>query len=452
MHANTRRFLLPIALLLFIFLIAACASKNTNQSEQNNDTNTNKTATEQKETKKDPVELKLAVSGMTEEGFAERFKDPVEEKFDHISLTHIDAHPGNAEQLDEMIAKKNIPDLWITSTGSSTGVFNKGLAYDLRELFHLTDFDINRIEGNIMAELIARSNEFLGPEHETVGAFPLKRGLSAMYYNKDIFDLFGVPYLEDDMTWDEVAELAARFSQEKDGVQYHGVNVHFHSAFTQLGVDHQDENGNPQFDTEPAFRKMVDLMEELFYIPGNYPETPNDMNNVFFEGKAAMHVTYDTTKKYAEAPFEWDIVTYPTWEHLPGISPTSNSEVIGMTNTSEHPEDAFLVLDFLLSDEYQTEFSKKGHASPLVNEEIHKVFGEEEPAYDGVNIESLFKNTPQKKPDNRFKIEHSLEAAGKPWHGRVSDDFYQSGLNSPEFIRVLQEEGEITLKELEGKN
>lgn len=434
LFSKSKPFLLSLIALVLFVIVVACTNQTNRSADQN-----------------EIVELKFAYSG-SEEIFNERFKDPVENHFDHIILKHIEAHPGNSEQLDEMIAAKNTPDLWITSTGSSTAMFQKQLAYDLTESFELVDFDISRLEENIVDELRSRSNEFLGPDSNILGALPLKRGLSALYYNKDIFNSFGIEPPTDNMTWDEVADLASEVTREVDGNQYYGLHVHFHSAYTQHGVDHQDEDGNPHFDKEPAFRMTLDLMDKLFNIPGNYPERPNDLNNAFLEGFLAMHATYDSTLSYVEAPFDWDIVTYPSWEHMPGIGPTSNSDVIGITNTSEHIEEAFRVIDFFLSDEYQTEFSKKGHASPLVNEEVHKVFGEEEPAYQGIHVQSLFDITPQKRSANRFMLEHSLEAAGEPWHGRVSDDFYESDMTPPEFIRFLQERGEIVLKELEGRN
>lgn len=429
-----KRYMLGCCVLFSLLISVGCA-ENTNHSEE-----------------KETIELTMAWSG-TEAAFIERFKEPVEKQFEHIVLTQIEAHPGNMEQLEEMIASNHIPDLWVTgSPGSTTAMFQKDLAYDLSEMFETVGFDLSRIEPNIVDELRSRSNEFLGADSNILGALPLKRGLSALYYNKDIFDLFGVEYPKDHMTWDEVADLAAKVTQEKDGIQYHGLHVHFHSAYTQHGVDHQNENGDPQFDKEPAFRKTLDLMDKLFHIPENYPERPSDLNDAFMEGVLAMHATYDSTLTYTEAPFEWDIVTYPSWDNMPGIGPTSSGEVIGITNTSEWIEEAFSVIDFLLSDEYQTKFSIGGNASPLVNEEIHAVFGEGAPAYQDIHIESLFDSTPQKRSANRFQVKHSLEAAGEPWHGRVSDDFYESGLTPPEFVRWLQERGEIVLKELEGQN
>src|SRR5699024_9594848 len=202
----------------------------------------------------------------------------------------MEVHVGSSDQLDEIIAEDNIPDIWITpSTGSTTSMFKKELAYDLSELFEDVDFDLSRLEENIVDEIRTRSNEFLDADSNIIGGLPLKRGISALFYNKDIFDLFGVEYPEDHMTWNEAVELASQVTQERDGEQYHGLHVHFHSAFTQHGIDHQDENGNPQFDKEPGFRLTLDLMEELFNIQGNYPERPSDLNGAFMEGNLAMY-------------------------------------------------------------------------------------------------------------------------------------------------------------------
>src|SRR5699024_2659067 len=97
------------------------------------------------------VELKFAFSGSeSEEDFNERFKERVEDHFDNIKLNHMEVHVGSSDQLDEIIAEDNIPDIWITpSTGSTTSMFKKELAYDLSELFEDVDFDLSRLEGKI---------------------------------------------------------------------------------------------------------------------------------------------------------------------------------------------------------------------------------------------------------------------------------------------------------------
>src|SRR5699024_8611103 len=108
-----------VSLLILLLLVVGVACKDTTKDSNG-------------QSEKEIVQLEFAFSGANET-FNERFKEPVEKHFDHILLKHIEQHPGNSEQLEEMIASKNIPDLWITSTGSSTGMFQRELAQDLQE-------------------------------------------------------------------------------------------------------------------------------------------------------------------------------------------------------------------------------------------------------------------------------------------------------------------------------
>src|SRR5690625_7192995 len=88
----------------------------------------------------------------------------------------MEVHVGSRDQLDEIIAEDNIPDIWITpSTGSTTSMFKKELAYDLSELFEDVDFDLSRLEENIVDEIRTRSNEFLDADSNIIGGLPLKR-------------------------------------------------------------------------------------------------------------------------------------------------------------------------------------------------------------------------------------------------------------------------------------
>jgi multiple sugar transport system substrate-binding protein len=53
-------------------------------------------------------------------------------------------------------------------------------------------------------------------------ALPISILTQVMYYNKGIFDKFGVPYPKDGMTWDKTLELAKKLDREEQGQQYFG--------------------------------------------------------------------------------------------------------------------------------------------------------------------------------------------------------------------------------------
>src|SRR5690625_7699374 len=75
------------------------------------------------------------------------------------------------------------------------------LLLDLNPLIEQFNFDVNRLEPGVMKYLGEMSNE------GELNGLPLIRPEYALVYNPDIFVAFGVPYPEDNMTWDEVIEL-----------------------------------------------------------------------------------------------------------------------------------------------------------------------------------------------------------------------------------------------------
>src|SRR5699024_5763762 len=101
---------------------------------------------------------------------------------------------------------------------------------DMSELIEKHDFDLDRIEPSLLEE----SRMFGDGELYTL---PYTRGATVLHYNKDIFDLFGVDYPTDDMTWDEVIELASKVTGEKNGVEYYGLQTPYASIMLdQRGI------------------------------------------------------------------------------------------------------------------------------------------------------------------------------------------------------------------------
>ncbi|WP_374017918.1 extracellular solute-binding protein [Paenibacillus thiaminolyticus] len=70
---------------------------------------------------------------------------------------------------------------------------------------------------------------------------PIEGTQKALYYNKAIFDKFGVDYPRDGMTWDEIQDLAKQVTAERDGVKYRGLSFgHYSIPLTQFGVNGTD--------------------------------------------------------------------------------------------------------------------------------------------------------------------------------------------------------------------
>lgn len=199
----------------------------------------------------------------------------------------------------------------------------------------------------------------------------------ALFYNKNLFDQYAIPYPMDNMTWTQIADLARQFPSEGEGEdKIYGLwgrdtaNVHhFLSSFgSPLGLSLFDENGTemtvntPQW--ESTLTRYIDLFRDgaISSPPRHDGEPEKDYNwdlerfywEAFHRGKAAMAIMqsyemreisnrrmYDT-----EAPvFDWDIVTVPVQEEAPGIGGTMGMS--GLMAINRNAQNTDLAWDFI---------------------------------------------------------------------------------------------------------
>ncbi|WP_062109612.1 ABC transporter substrate-binding protein [Bacillus niameyensis] len=385
-----------ISLLMFMSLLLAACSSTTDGPKENEE----QQKTEPENTEPEPITLKfLHAHGIDDEGFKKQYKDPIEDKFPYITIERIDTG-----DLDELIAKKELPDIYFVENPINIKNYVESeLALDLSDLIEKHGFDLNRIQPNILTEHRTFSDGNLY-------TIPLSLGLTALHYNKDIFDIFGVEYPTDNMTWDESISLAAKVTGEKGGVQYHGLQPAFPSIlYDQRGLVFVDPDTDESTIMKDGYReefvKVLQTIEQMASIPGNIPQEESDAflyewgNQFISERNVAMLPLWQLIDWYSsEESLNFGIVTYPEWEDLPGIARSSKAFSLGVTKTSEHPDEAFKVIAYLLSDEKQIEWSKAGQASalkdPAINEHLFEELIKERPHASDLNIEALTKQAP----------------------------------------------------------
>ncbi len=91
--------------------------------------------------KQEQVSLQFAY-GWGEDAFNMHYKEPVEEALPHITLEMVDANVGHAEQVEELVAKGQIPDMWVGSGAAQLRILQRyELDYALDELFEKNNYD-----------------------------------------------------------------------------------------------------------------------------------------------------------------------------------------------------------------------------------------------------------------------------------------------------------------------
>ncbi|CAG7649235.1 ABC transporter substrate-binding protein [Paenibacillus allorhizosphaerae] len=347
--------------------------------------------------KHDPVTVRVGISAskLTEEEFARFFVDPVKKKYPWITVERELYDKGRS--LSQLVAAGETPDIvWHTNIGSSLSDFiDLKLDVSLTELIKKHNLDLNRIETESLDAVKAAT------QREDLIAIPYTRHFSATYYSKEIFDKFGVPYPTDNMTWDQMYELAKKVTRLDSGIQYRGLepNVSERPA-SQLSLPYVDPKTKKGVLQTDQWKKVMEMVTKIHRIPGNEQIANHSAaDKLFVEGKLAMEPTVNILyeARFKDYPdLKWDWVTYPVWPEAPGIGMRIDAHVLALTSTSKHKDDAFLVMSALVSDEVQMDFSRQGRFSVLKDQKIRDSYGADIDYLKGKNIQALYKTKPAK--------------------------------------------------------
>lgn len=212
-----------------------------------------------------------------------------------------------------------------------------------------------------------------------------------MYYNKDLFDKFGVPYPKDGMTWEELTDLSKQMTRMENGVQYVGYStsiVHYLRMNPLSLVNVDPKTMKATLDTD-EWKKLI---QTSIVEPANssgYKDRVKELQKKWYKipysdefGKikdtAMFSFMHGDTNAFL-ADLNWDVVAMPTFKDKPKVGAQSYPTYMFVTSMSEKKDAAMEVVKLFISDEYQTEFSKNGGITSLKNEEIKKVFGQNTP-------------------------------------------------------------------------
>lgn len=380
MKSWTKNGFILLSILFSLFLVVGCSSSGSSKesapSDQSTGSDQGQDQQEEKADELEPVTL-LMMTHWGDEQFETYFKEPVEAKFDHITLEHVQSRWDEIEE--NVFAKQLYPDLIMTSV--SAEYLEMDLLLDLTPYIEETNFDLDRLEPSILNYLKDQSNE------GELNGLPLIRPEYALVYNPDIFDLFGVDYPTNDMTWDEVIELARKVTGDMGGVHYRGLhpgNFDFMMRQTETPKLVDPDTHEPIIDKNDAFKIYLQRLEEIYSIPGNSFDSVEDMKDVrgvdlMRKGQLAMAADRAFAGAYVGAAVEnglnFDFVTYPRWGGEFGdYGPNEPGNGIVATTTSKHPREAFRVIEYLLSDEYQMIKSENGDLPSVVTPEVREAF------------------------------------------------------------------------------
>ncbi|MFE0556555.1 ABC transporter substrate-binding protein [Paenibacillus sp. NPDC058910] len=450
--------LLSVFILSISLLLSGCSTDVGGQQEDTTETvavdtpstdtpSTDAKTEDEQAVSTDEVTIKILYP-WGQEAFDKLFKD-IDEKLPNINVELVDSQ-AQLEPLQELNAKQIVPDIIFANWGIDA-LQELDMIEPLDDLIESHQFDFSGIDPSIIAywRLVDSEGRLLG--------MPTASDNYTMFYNKEVFDLFGVTYPTGDLTWDDMVDLAKKLTGERDGIQYHGLEMGPGFAGTealvplkQLNVNLTDpETGEVLITKEPAIIKYLELMKKFYSIPGIYSDDPEVRKDYSFQNKnVAMIVSWPGYIKWGigdpEITKHIQSVPVPVWPELPNIAPASFSHPFIINKYSEHKDEAFQVLTEYVSSEHQAQLARIGDRPVLTDPKVYEEFGAELEVYEGMDINAFFSRQPV-IPKTISKWDQYVELSGSLMK------FSESDMNIPEFLRVLQEESEAKIKDAMAK-
>lgn len=374
-----------LATLLCFSLLSACSSKE-NPGEHVNDSEIpNQVANPGEiEQPKDPFSLLIYAAGVSADEFDRRFRGSLEKKFPHITFQYNAGGADNA--ITDLVAAGQIPDIMrVLNSQLHTQYLDLGLGYSLDDLVKKHNYNTKRFEPIFIDSLIDA-----GKTSELYGLPVPPYFVRVLYYNKELFDKFGVEPPVDGMTWDEAYALADQMSRKDGDVLYRGFSLSISTvpAYNEFSLPVLDLEKDELAGSD-IWKRILDTYVRFYRLPNNpIAGSLSTESNVFKDGNIAMSV--NVFSPYVEfGDVDWDMVSIPLIEGAPQQSGFFTPGNWMITQQSKHKDDAFQVIMEMLSDELQLADSRNGITTTLADAQIKNELGKDHPVISQKNLNAV---------------------------------------------------------------
>ncbi|WP_082562215.1 ABC transporter substrate-binding protein [Paenibacillus sp. Root444D2] len=340
-----------------------------------------------------------------EENFDKQIGQFLKKKFPDMTIKHVHwDNPGR--QYQDLIAAGTIPDIILDNTrmNAQRYIIDNDLQYDISDLIKKYNFDTNQLNPAHMAQM-----RNMTPDGKLYG-LPFNNNDFVLFYNKDIFDKFGVDYPKDGMTYDEAYELAKKLTRVEGEITYKGYsqNPGHYMNYNQLSVSPLSQTEDKASLNTPEWKKIVDNLRRFYDIPANQFDT---VETFATKGNIAMAVaTVDHIVSFHEQNknLNFDVVSAPSFSDVPDTRYQPNLYAMYITKQSTKKDQAFQVMAAILSEEHQVDLAKEGVIVPLESKAVQEAFGQNLTQMRGKNTKAIF--------HGKTALPPAARAAGLAWY------------------------------------
>ncbi|CAG7613818.1 ABC transporter substrate-binding protein [Paenibacillus allorhizosphaerae] len=423
---NKKQITSVVLLILAIVASTGCSIKGADQHVASNDA---------------PVHLVLYQRGanISDEEYNVLIAEPVKKKYPNITLELVRTDANTTPQT--LVANEILPDIVFGSPDVIRQFKELDALEDLTPLVKFNNMDLNAFEPTAIETIRAYG------EQGQLYALPFSINFPALFYNKDLFDKFGVPYPRDGMTWEETTELAKQMTRMENGQQYYGLHpAGVDRMAGQLSLRSYNATTKKATLTGDEWIHIFKVHKAIWDIPGNKPG-----NNIkTFEADRTLAMMAAMGARLGEFeelhnqgnPMNWDMVSHPSFPEAPQIGAELDVHLLMLTSTGKNKEAAFKVMQVATDVTNQHEMNKRGRLTSLIDPKAKQDFGVRLKSLEGKNVNAIFYN--------KNGVRRGIDKYSQIASSHIGPAMNQKVLaNNVDIITALREAEELANKKIE---
>ncbi|MDQ0113482.1 ABC transporter substrate-binding protein [Paenibacillus harenae] len=288
---------------------------------------------------------------------------------------------------------------------------------------------------------------------------------SGLYYNKNLFEKYKIPFPHNQMSWSEIYELAMQFpNYDEEQNRLYGFTSNYYkevpiNLILRMGETEGRNYVDPQThdihinsaEWRNIGRVVLDaiskqtVFNESEEMLGEYGEAP------VIRGQSAMQIaSYSTAINFtlyeqqhgSEAARNWGVVTVPVDPLNPEYSDYySLSEIYGINTKASNREAAWEFIKFIVTDKQYYEFNMENLSQFGIP--ANQSFM---PKFTDKDLSPLYSLKPQQVSNNPYeKVNREIINAFKTAAQSVLDDYLDGGLTIEETFVTIEQEGQAAV-------
>lgn len=293
-------------------------------------------------------------------------------------------------QFNSIIAAQNVPDVFLVPDGNFGQWVTTGVMTDLTDYIAQSD----RINlDNVWPSAVNRYR-FNGSTMGSGAIYCMPKDVTpyVMYYNKDMFDEYGVPYPDPETPWtpEEALGYWSMFGYDrgtvfvsnktgetklKDDHIYGVAKIYPESLIWSNGADYLSADRTEVLIDTPEFIEVYDYIQsatmEYCVTPTSTILSTTSEKTLFLNGEAACYIEGRsvTSDLREQATFDWDIAPIPAYEYDSNCNGWSGSVGYAVYTRTPYPDIAYRLAEYFTSVEGQLIMTESGFSIPLYNDE-----------------------------------------------------------------------------------